>query len=702
VQPHRLQPLVSPTSVAVVGATVREGAVGNEVLVNLLKGKYAGELYAVNPGYSEVLGVPCCDSLAALPQVPEHVIFALGDRHIEIAFSEAVALGIKAATIYASLAPEGDAGLPDRIRKLARESGVLLSGANGMGIYNFRENFWGCGFDTRDHPRPGNAVLLSQSGSGMSGILDCEERIDFLFAASTGQELVVGVEDYLDYVLDFPETRVIGLFLETSRQPAKLVAAFEKALEKRVPIVVLKVGKTELAAKLAISHSGALAGSDASYQAIFDRYGVQRVRDMDELATALIMFAQPHELPDGGLVSLHDSGGERQLIIDLAASVGVDFANLSADTLAQLEQRLDPGLPAVNPLDAWGAGGTDADAIMADCLSAMLKDDAAAVGAVIHDRAPFGEIYSEYIEYMQYAHAASGKPVFLVSSRQGTGSDAKVLESTRKGFPVIDGVTGFLAGLRCLFGYRDFLERPAMNTPALGEAVVNALRGELSRSGLSGSLGEYLSSALLAECGLSMNQAMLINSTEELDAVAGDLHYPVVLKTAVDGIDHKSDVGGVVLAIENAEKLKAAYTDMSQRLGASTLVAPLVEGDGIEMILGVTRDEQFGPMVVLGFGGVHAEVLEDVAVMAPPFDAGAARRALNGLRLRPLLDGVRGQTAVDVDAFCEMASRLSVVAVSFAGEISEIDINPVKVGSWGVVGLDALVVYQPQAAEQAA
>ena len=175
-----------------------------------------------------------------------------------------------------------------------------------------------------------------------------------------------------------------------------------------------------------------------------------------------------------------------------------------------------------------------------------------------------------------------------------------------------------------------------------------------------------------------------------------------MLKTAERGVDHKSDVGGVVLPVDDARALHAAYADMANRLGADALVAPLIEGEGVEMILGVSRDEQFGPMVVMGFGGVHAEVLEDVAVLAPPFGATTARQALDGLRLRPLLDGVRGQPASDIEAFCDMAARLSAVAVAFAADISEVDINPVKLGPWGVIGLDALIMYEPAASERAA
>ena len=201
------------------------------------------------------------------------------------------------------------------------------------------------------------------------------------------------MEDYLDYALDLPETRVVGLFLETSRYPNKLIQAFKKANQRNIPIVVLKVGRTNLAAELAVSHSGALAGNDKCYDALFHNYGVQRVEDMDQLAATLIMFAQTNLTAAGGLVCLHDSGGQRQLIIDLADRLSVHLTDLQNTTLNQLERLLDPGLPAVNPLDGWGAGGTDAPIKMAACLTTLLMDSGAALGAVFHDRGPNSKVY---------------------------------------------------------------------------------------------------------------------------------------------------------------------------------------------------------------------------------------------------------------------------------------------------------------------
>ncbi|MCH7696189.1 MAG: acetate--CoA ligase family protein [Proteobacteria bacterium] len=688
---HFLDPLLRPQSIAIVGATQRKEAVGSKVLKNLLEGEYPGNLYAVNPRYQEIDSVACYPSLSELPQAVEHVIFAVGDERIESALDEAIAHGIKAAIIFSSLVLKNDTTplLLERIYLKVKQAGILLCGGNGMGFYNFRDSVLACGFATRSHRKQGNVTYISQSGSGMAGILDVDERIDFNFAVSTGQELIVSAEDYLDYALDQPETRVVGFFMETSRHPEKLIAAFNKAKARNIPIVVVKVGRTELAAELALSHSGAMTGSDAVYDAIFDRYGVQRVDDMDQLATALIMFAQPHPVQAGGIVTIHDSGGERQLIIDLADKLDAPLTKISDETTTALEALLEPGLPAVNPLDAWSIGGPDSDQIITDCFVTLLNDSDAALGAIVHDRGPHGHIFPEYIEYLHNGHDASGKPVFLVASRQGTGTDIKVIETTRDGFPVLDGVSAFLSGAKCMMAYRDFLDRPSIKAPILSQAVVTKWRSLLINKF---ALSENEASRFLSECGVPMTESRVVDNEKELLALVYELTYPVVMKTAVTGIEHKADVDGVRLNIQDESTLISAYYDLSHRLGDKVLIAPMINTPGIEMILGVARDEQFGPMIVMGIGGIYTELLHDIVLVVPPFDVTTACRCLDRLKMRKLLDGIRGKPGVDITAYCKAAVNLSVLAVEFKEQIKEVDINPIKVLEQGCMGLDALIV----------
>ena len=688
---HRLDPLLRPRSVAIIGATARVGSMGYWALQNLSRGGYAGPVYPVNPRYPEVQGLRCHAALSELPEVPDLAIFCVGDGRVEEALDQAIAAGVPAVLLMSALVLDDDGTPPltARVQKKVRDAGMLACGANGMGFYNIRDKVWACGFDSRMHEPPGNVSLISHSGSGMSGIIDCEERIRFNFAVSTGNEIGVTMDQYLDFALDLPETRVVGLFIETARNPEGFRTALEKATRKRIPVIALKVGRTEKSAQLTVSHSGAMAGIDATYDALFERYGVQRVRDMDELATAMILFSQMHPVGPGHLVALHDSGGERQLMVDLAAEAEVPLTDLSENTVQRLKEVLDPELPAVNPLDAWSRGGENAGDIMATSLSIMMQDAGAAIGAVVHDRAPGGKVYRSYLRYMQAARAASGKPVALVAARQGSGCDQQAVEWTHAEFPVLDGVPAFLRGVRALFACRDHLAAPEMQPPAAPLDAVERWRPRIAAR--RGALDEATSLTMLSDFGIPANPCRVVDSERSLAAAAADMTFPVVLKTAAPGILHKTEQRGVMLDIASEADLREAYRELSERLGKHALIAPMA-GGGVEMILGARRDRQFGPVVLIGFGGIHAEVLKDVVFAMPPFDSLVARRKLDRLRLRPLLDGKRGAQPYDVDGFCEVAARFSSMVHALREDLAEIDINPLVVKHDGCLAVDALVI----------
>ena len=687
---HRLDPLLRPRSVAIVGASNRPDSMGEWVLKNLRTGGYRGTIYPVNPAYEEVLGYRSFGTLSEIPDTPDLVVFAVSDARVEAALDDAIAAGIPAAVIQSTLVIDNDSVplLRDRVREKIVKAGMLVCGANGMGYYNVRDHVWTCGFDSSEHAAPGNVALISHSGSGMSGIIDCEERLRINFAVSTGNELGVTMDEYLDFVLDLPETRAVGLFVETARNPDGFRAALMKAAQRRVPVVALKVGRTEKSAHLTVSHSGAMAGDDATYEALFDRYGVQRARDQDEFTTMLIMFAELHPTGAGGLVTLHDSGGERQLLVDLAHDAGVPLTDLSDETTRALEDVLDPELPAVNPLDAWSRGGPDAGETMTRSLTLMMQDTGAALGAIIHDRAPYGKIYPSYLSYMQRARAEAGKPVALVAARQGTGFDEAVVASTHAGFPVLDGVSQFLRGVHALFAYRDFLLQEPAETARPDMSVVDKWRGRLRRGEV---LTEAESLTMLADFGVETSKPEAARTEQEVLAAATRIGFPVVLKTAKQGLNHKSDIGGVILGIGDEQQLRSMYQILSHRLGADVLVAPMAPS-GVEMFLGIKRDSQFGPVVLLGFGGVLAETIDDVQFALPPFDVAHARRCVDRMQFRSLLDGVRGKPAVDIDSFCHAASRISVMANALSDVLSELDVNPVIVNEAGAIAVDALVV----------
>ena len=690
---HRLDPLLRSQSLAIVGASTRPGSVGHEAVRQLLHGGYEGRFYPVNPRYETVEGVACYPSLEALPEAPEHVVIAVPNPAVEETLKVAIDRGAKAVTIYSSLylPEEGDPPLTRRVAAMAKEAGIALCGGNGMGFYNFADKIWCCGFRTREDHQAGNVALITHSGSVFCALVDSEARIDYNLAVSPGQELVTTLADYLDFALEMPSTRVVALFMETARDPDGFAAALEKASAKGIPVVALKLGRSAKSAALATSHSGALVGDDGAYQALFDRYGVIRVSSIDEMAMTVMVLAQPNAVGPGGLVAIHDSGGERELFIDLAEDAKVPCTELSGETVRKLEARLEPGLPAVNPLDAWGTGN-DYYGIFTDCFRAMLEDEGASLGAIVADRAPGGEVHPEYPIFARAAQAATGKPVFIVSNHQGSGTSDLALELTREGIPVVDGVPLFLSAVRHAFAYRDFRTLPPMLPPEVADETVAFWRRRLAEGA---ALDEAEGLRLLGDFGVPTVPALVAESAEALGEALGQLCFPVVLKTAMPGVLHKSDVGGVRLGLPSIDAVIEAYQEMALNLGARVLVEPMVEAGGVEMILGVKTDAQFGPTVLMGIGGIHAELLHDVTLLRPPFDATVARRALDRLKMRRLLDGVRGAPASDIESFCEAAARLSVLAAGLGDLVSEIDVNPIILRSDGCIAVDA-VVLRPQ------
>jgi acyl-CoA synthetase (NDP forming) len=322
-----------------------------------------------------------------------------------------------------------------------------------------------------------------------------------------------------------------------------------------------------------------------------------------------------------------------------------------------------------------------------------MSDPNAAIGAVVHDRAPLGALCEEYFDYMRAGHRASGKPVFLVSNRQGSGTDPAAVRVTREGFPVLDGLRPFLAGVRCLTDWRDFNTRKAQiqseKLPSPGAELVSYWQSRLARGK---TLEEFEAGKLLGDFNFPINSAKIAGSQAESLQAAEELGYPVVLKTAEAGILHKTDRGGVKLNIRDPARLIAAYTDLSTRLGPRVMVSPMLNVTGVEMVLGLVRDKQFGPLVMLGFGGINVETIRDVVCALPPFSRETALRLVNSLKLRPLLDGLRNRPAVNLAAFCLAAEQFSIMAAALGEVLDEVDVNPVIVHPDGCMAVDALVV----------
>lgn len=687
---------MAPRAVAFVGASPRPNTPGNDMLRMIRQCGFAGGIYPINPRYQEVEGFRCFPSLEALPERVDHVVLSIANARIEAALDEAIAHGARGATIFASLYLENDADPPlvRRIQTRAREAGMAICGGNCMGFYNDEAGFWAVGFPAPRERRPGHIAFISHSGSIWGAIGHNDPRFRFNICVSAGQELVTSVADYMDYALSIDSTRVIGLFIETVRDPAGFVRALEKAAERRVPVVVLKVGRSAEAARMALGHSGALTGDDAAYDALFRRYGVIRVDTADELGCAMLAFAQGRAVAPGGLAAILDSGGECEMVTDLADQLGVPFAQIGDGTKKILAGRLEYGLEARNPLDAWGTGA-DFVGVFRDCSQALVDDADTALFVQFADLRNEYYLHEGYLEMHKALIQKTGKPLMVATNYSQLRHDRITQQFSAIGVPVLDGTLPAMQAVRHMLDYRDFLARGrAAAAPA---ASGNRARWQ-ARLAEKRPLDEAESLSLCSDYGVPTIAFKLAGSADEAAKAAAVIGYPVALKTAAPGILHKTERDGVRLALGDEAALRHAYDELSVRLGPRVLVA-MMASVGIEVMLGSSVDPQFGPVVVLGAGGVLVEVLASVTHELAPFDAATARRAIERLApLRRILGGVRGRPACDVDALARLIAGFSVMVADLGDLIDEIDANPVIAGPGGAVVVDAVVV--PRAAKE--
>jgi acyl-CoA synthetase (NDP forming) len=683
--------MLEARSIAVVGASVREGSVGHQSLIEIREGGFEGHVFPVNPKYDDVLGWRCYPTVADIGEPVDLVILGVSNALLEDQLRAAADAGAGSAVIFASgYEPprEGVPPLTERLATIAREAGMAMCGGNGMGFANIAARVRALGFYEPKDLRPGGLVFVSHSGSAFSAMLHNDRGLGFDLAVSAGQELATTAADYLAYALGHEETKAVGLFIETVRDPVRFERALERALERDVPVLALKVGRETLTRRMISAHSGALAGEDGAYEALFEKHGVLRVETLDEMADALALLASGRRAAPGGLASVHDSGGERALLVDSAAAAGVPFARISEDTTARLSDLLEPGLEPVNPLDFWGTG-KDAREVIVGSMRVLLDDPDTAALAFTVDLTTEDSPDMGYIGMAKDVFPGTDKP-FAMLSNFSSGidrSDVKELEAA--GIPVLEGTATGLAAFRHLFEYRDHRSLPPISgsSPASDE-----VRGRwIARLRSGAAFDEVDGLALLSAYGVPVVDVERASSVADARAAAVRLGWPVVLKTAAPGVQHKSDVGGVRIGIDDETQLEAAYADVSSRLGAEVTVSAMASA-GIEVALGIVRDAQFGPLVLVAAGGIIVEVLGDRRLAMPPLDEPRAMRLIDRLKIRTLLAGVRGQPAADVGSLARALVALSWLAADLGEHLEAVDVNPVICGPDGCVAVDVLVI----------
>lgn len=672
---------------AVVGASSREGSFGSEMLGVLQEGSFAGDIYPINPRYSDIAGLPCYGSLAALPAPADLVLLGVPDSALEGQLQAAASCGAASAVIFSTCYEEASPGrrsLGARLAAIAAGAGMALCGNNCMGFVNLEHSLRAGGYRLPSDLEAGGVTFISHSGSAFSALLYNRRGLRFNLVVSSGQELVTNAADYLAYALERPTTKAVALLLETVRSPEAFVTCLDEAKRRDVPLVVCKVGRHERSKALVTAHSGALAGDDGAYEALFDAFGVLRVDSLDEMADTLELLVAGRRAGRGGIATVHDSGGERALVADVAYERGVTFAPLQLKTVARLEKVLEPGLAAVNPLDAWGSGN-GYEAIFSESLKALLDDDNIAAVALSVDLTPENSPETGYVPVLKAAWEHSSKPLALLSNLSSAIGPRDAASLRAASIPVLEGTDTGVAALAHLLALRDYRELPALNPhPPPEPEVRRAWRERLD----AGPLDEASGLDLLRAYGISAVAARRAGSGAEAVEMGAEIGYPVALKTAAPGISHKAQVFGVKLGLGSEDELAAAYEELAGRLGPEVTVAEMA-APGVELALGVVRDAQFGPLLLVAAGGVLVEVLGDRALALPPVDEVRALRLLERLKLRMVLS----REGADIGALARALAALSTLALDLPPEVVALDINPVIAYEDGCVAVDVLVEH---------
>ncbi|MGP2494434.1 acetate--CoA ligase family protein [Mesorhizobium sp. PUT5] len=685
--------LLKPQSVALIGASSRQSSNGLAMVEMSRIDGYKGRVYPINPNYSEIDGLKCYPSLDALPETVDLVVLAIANANLEEAFDGAVAHGAKAITVFGSAFLDNDVApaLAQRLKNKAVDAGIVLCGPNSMGLYNPGIGLRIAGFPSPEGLRAGGIAFVAQSGSAFSALAHNERRLGFTVCVSSGSELGATAADYIEWSLQQPETRVIGLFLEQMRNPKRFANVLDRASSRDIPVVILKVGRTAKSAQMALSHTGALTGNDQSFLAFCRKYGAVVVEDLDEFAATLQFFDQPRRLPEhGAFASMHDSGGERELTVDIAERLNVEYAEISSETRGRIQPFLDPGLHAENPLDAWGTPGNFVERYEG-ALNALLADEN--VGTAVF----FSDIRDDYWYSAGVAQAVlkvamkAAKPVAIATNYSKTTNSELALALAREGVPVIEGTREALLAYRHASHWRNRPRHVEAPAPHADATTVQAWRTRLSSGN---DLSEHEGLRLLAHFGVRAVETTRVANLKDACDAASKIGYPVVLKTAT-GHAHKSDVGGVRLNLKSAEDLQTAYGDLCNRLGPEVLVSAMA-APGVEIGLGAVVRDEMGPLVVVSAGGVLIEHLKDSNAALAPISAAEALDLLKGLRIYPLLEGVRGNLPADIESLATLIERFSVLVTSLSDVISEIDVNPVIANASGAVAVDALVVAKPR------
>lgn len=693
-----MERLLRPRSIAIVGASPTPGAFGASVLANLKQAGFSGELYLVNPRRNIISGSPCLASVDDLPEGVDCAVLAIPRASVMEAVLACARRKVGGVIIFsAGFAEAGKQGRAEQeqLSEIARESGMVIEGPNCLGIANYIDGipltFVATPMKKFGHGR--GVAIISQSGA-LAAVLGVSLRhhgLQISYSVSTGNEAASGVEEFLDHLIDDGDTQVFAMIVEQFRKPRQFLTLAQRAQNAGKHIVLLHPGSSSAARASAATHTGAMAGDYAVMRTKVEAAGVLVVETLEELADVTDILSRCLSLPNGGAAVFTESGAYKALALDLCERLELALPELSDATAGSLRAVLPDFIPPTNPLDITAQGLVD-PGLYRRCIPPVLADErygSLVLAIILTDESTSSLKFPPIIEALK--EIKTSKPVIFAGLDEGAKINQIYVEQLRdlrvpffpspeRAFRALAQVTHHAARLRYL------IKAPgATSTPTVMP---------------KGTIPEFKSKQILAAAGIRIPVGELATTVVAAQAIAERIGYPVVLKAQAAALTHKSDVGGVALKLADAEAVRAAWdkmqTDIARSLPNLALDGILVEEmgqSGTEVIVGARVDPEWGPVLLVGLGGVLAEALGDSRLLVPRLSRDAVVEELWKLKSSTLFRGFRGAPELDIEALAEIVVKLGELVVANPA-IREVDINPVIVYPMnkGAVALDALII----------
>lgn len=687
-----LNKLLKPRTVAVIGASERAGF-GGDTIRNYLKfSRNLDRLYLVNPRHDWLFGRKVYHSISEIEEEIDLVIICTPQKTVIPLLEEAAQKGCGGAVVFASGYSEvGEEGKrkQEELVKRADQLGIAIMGPNCAGFSNFIDGVFAYAFLVEERDRKGNIGMISQSGQIVLAGLD-SPSMKFSYVISSGNSCNVKVEDYLEFLVEDEDTKVVAAYMEGITKPAQLAETFRKAAQKKKPVVIMKTGKSQKSRQLAASHTGSLSGADQVIRTVFKRYGVIEAGDLEELCAFAAAFSVMKELPGGKrCVFMNVSGGEAGVMADLADEYGITLAEYRSETKAYLQTLLPSYGTVNNPFDMTAEIGYNVPA-MCKAIRAISADENVDVICIAYTITPeiWDETISCMVEAVETVRKETGiKPIFWIPFIEHTRHPESMEILRQAAVPLLP--TGKY-GVTVLKRILDFAVWEFEDTK--GAIPQEKHTGNVAKS-------EYESLCYLNAHGIAIPPQAVAASPEEAVRAGEMLGYPLSVKIHSPDIQHKSDVGGVKLNIRNEEELKSAYEQIMESCSRQVpeaklegvLLKPMLK-KGVEMIIGVNNDRDFGPMILVGMGGIFVELFRDVQLAPAPVSKKQALAMIRSLKSYPLLNGYRGNPVCQTEALADLLVKISQMAAKEKERIRELDVNPVFVTDEGAEIADALLV----------